>query len=283
MGSTNTSDGRNAVGPGGSFSYCGSIVGSTEGTECRTDAVVKVMIKSEFIEDSFPQYEDVDGNLKVDPELEDCPLREIKLEKFYCANCSSLVDREVTFNHHLTQTFCQDVCKFRGESNNNNNNNNYYYCDRCIKILQQASHKSEKSHNFYFCNKDFTSTLCLKRGEKIHTDDSPHRCTVCNKAFASSSSLSVHQRTHMGEKPYKCSVCHKSFFSSSCLIYHQKIHTGGKPYTCSVCSKVFIHSSSLSQHQRIHTGERPYKCSVCKKVVRLAVHPSVRDRFLLLR
>uniref|UniRef100_UPI00358F4212 transcriptional regulator ATRX homolog n=1 Tax=Myxine glutinosa TaxID=7769 RepID=UPI00358F4212 len=93
-GSTSGSDGGISVVPGDSPSDRGSRVGPPEDEDPGPGVIVKVKVKSEFVDDSFPQHEDFvvkvevksefvddlssvdkdfEQKLNVDPELGDCP------------------------------------------------------------------------------------------------------------------------------------------------------------------------------------------------------------------
>uniref|UniRef100_A0A8C4NDA6 C2H2-type domain-containing protein n=1 Tax=Eptatretus burgeri TaxID=7764 RepID=A0A8C4NDA6_EPTBU len=319
-GSTSPSDGGNAVILGGSPMDCVSRVGPPEDDkESGPGFILKLKVKSEFVGNSFPQDEDfvkvkvksefvggsslqdkdVDGKLRVDPELMhwstrmkteifqsdfsqtsqdalgnecvkhepcDSPPREIKnaprlLEEnevkkvSYSKASSQSVDKEDSFDQNMTQTYCQEVNKYRGVLNKNKN---------CMTTFKKTERK-EKQHKCSVCKKTFSSVTSLKRCEALHKRHMPYQCTVCSKEFYWLSSLNYHRVKHTEEKPYKCPVCSKDFARSSTLYTHKKIHTEEKPYKCPVCSKDFARSSSLQTHQKLHTGEKPYKCPVCGK------------------
>uniref|UniRef100_UPI00358FB6CD uncharacterized protein n=1 Tax=Myxine glutinosa TaxID=7769 RepID=UPI00358FB6CD len=85
-GSTSGSDVGNSVVLGDSSSYRGSRVGPPEDEDPGPGVIVMVKVKSEFVNDSFPQHDDFDWKLNVDPKLVDYPIKgeshPVKTENF---------------------------------------------------------------------------------------------------------------------------------------------------------------------------------------------------------
>uniref|UniRef100_UPI0035902ABF zinc finger protein 664-like isoform X2 n=1 Tax=Myxine glutinosa TaxID=7769 RepID=UPI0035902ABF len=298
-------DGGNSVGPapGGSPSDRGSRVGPPEDEDPGPGVFVNV--KSEFVDDSFPQHEGFDQKLKVDPELVDCPIKGEphpgKRENFQSnflqtsqdvlsnkdvkqepsdspprepSDAAQLQEKEET--KLVSCTICSKL--FNTEvpfdqkttqtfCQGNDKVSSVSYKNNCQSCLKKLGRLqgSEKPHQCPVCNKTFTLLSSLKLHKKIHTGDKPYKCPVCGKAFHRLLYLNDHQRMHTGEKPYKCFVCHKAFADRTTSKDHQRRHTGEKPYNCSVCHKAFAHRTTFKSHQRMHTGEKPYKCDICSK------------------
>uniref|UniRef100_UPI00358DFECF zinc finger protein 184-like n=1 Tax=Myxine glutinosa TaxID=7769 RepID=UPI00358DFECF len=206
-GSTSGSDGGNSVVPGDSPSDRGSRVGPPDDMQSLPDFIVRVKMKSKFIDDSFPQdegfivevkvkseyvessfqHKDADGNLMVDPALVQRPLRGNQMKMVSCSKSSShFFDSEVSFNQNMTQTSCQEVNKYS-------------------RVLTK--------------NKNWITTF-----KKTKRNEKPHMCSVCKKTFSSLKSLKICQRLHKRERRHKCNVCSKEFPHLSSMKCHQVKH-----------------------------------------------------------
>uniref|UniRef100_UPI00359011C1 zinc finger protein 70-like n=1 Tax=Myxine glutinosa TaxID=7769 RepID=UPI00359011C1 len=282
-GSMRVSDGRNLLGPGGSPTYRGSRVAPPDDNESGPDVIV--IVKSEFVDHSFPEDQDEAPLVKMETfqsnslqtsqdalsilhiKQEPCDsspaepskadqLLEVKEMKLVsCSNCSQMFCSEV-LNRHVTHTVCQETDSFSSVSDN-------HRCKSCTETLNDIQGNT-RPHKCSACKKSFTLSSSLKRHQIIHMGEKPYKCSVCDKDFASSSYLYQHQKIHTGEKPFTCSVCHKAFVRSSHLHRHQRTHAGEKLHKCSVCSKNFS-SSYLGVHKKLHSREKPYRCSICSK------------------
>uniref|UniRef100_A0A8C4Q671 C2H2-type domain-containing protein n=2 Tax=Eptatretus burgeri TaxID=7764 RepID=A0A8C4Q671_EPTBU len=148
LGSTNGFDGGNKIGPGGSPSDRGSTVGSPEDKESGRDGVVTVKIESEFVDDSFPPYEE----------------KEMKIVSF---TNSAQFDQEGHFNQQIPSS--QDNDRSSRVSSNNYRS--------CLKVIKQIQGNGEL-HKCFVCNKAFTTSSTLHQHKLVHSGNKSYQCSV---------------------------------------------------------------------------------------------------------
>uniref|UniRef100_A0A8C4R232 C2H2-type domain-containing protein n=1 Tax=Eptatretus burgeri TaxID=7764 RepID=A0A8C4R232_EPTBU len=304
LGSTSDSDGGSAIGPRVSSTDHGSSVGPPE-EESGSD-FIKVKVKSEFVDDSFPQDEGfivklkmksefidessveekgIDGKLLVDPELVHCPLRENQLEMVsYPKSSSQLLDTEVSFNQNMAQTYCWKVNKYTSVPTKNNN---------CITTFKEIE-RNKKLHKCSVCHKDFAYLSQLKMHERTHirkTKFQTNRIRLNEQNWSSEGKesilycqvYSVHEAwgtNSKGERFKKVWFMDNDplpkkeveILSSGRTSHHILKPAHGdniqreKPFKCSQCGKAFSQPRTLRVHHRLHMEVKPFKCSQCGKV-----------------
>ena len=125
----------------------------------------------------------------------------------------------------------------------------------------------------HFCNKEFNSSIHLKRHIVIHSDDREKiPCGQCHKTMSSEQSLKSHiNNVHLGLeiRNFPCPNCPLRCASKKSLDLHfSRIHEEAGSFKCDMCERVFNTEDYMIAHKRkLHSGERVrrYACNSCEK------------------
>ena len=129
------------------------------------------------------------------------------------------------------------------------------------------------------CGKLFSTVVCLKRHEVVHSDVRNFTCRICDRRFKRKGDCKKHGLTHSDVRNYRCHICDQAFKRKEDCIRHEEEHSGIRNYKCIKCDKGFLRYGNARHHEKIcrktSTSMNP---AVHRNTLNLSCQVSVGDQ-----